>query len=171
MKFWSVLIIRIWLGFFFFFTSPPSPLLSLAHTFPLLLILSLIRVCSRCLLLIESKDQLKLEQTVGLESEVTTLGTIANLLLYFLLTFKICPCWVMSIWQQKETKIQLVSVWGVERTFLWVSDGLGLRTLDLLVEGHHFFKSFNFFTGTPQKSCTFFPPKGSWKVAFSWNDR
>lgn len=41
----------------------------------------------------------------------------------------------------------------------------GLRTLELPVEGHHFLKSFNFFTGTPpQNSCKFFFPKAAEKL-------
>lgn len=46
------------------------------------------------------------------------------------------------------------------------SDDSGLRTLELPVEGHHFLKSFNFFTGTPPKKIVvhFFSPKAAEKL-------
>lgn len=72
---------------------------------------------------IQPFETLRPEQIISSNIEVAAVGTTPNLLLYFLLTFKICPCWIMST--RRQQRVQLVSMWEVGRTLLLESDGSG----------------------------------------------
>lgn len=110
-----------------FFSYSPHPIALSCSPFLLLLVLSLWRVYSRCARVESSQSKItSLNKLLAMSwGDCLSRGTTPNLLLNFLLTFKICPCWIMSTWKEKKRGVQLVSVWEVGRTLLWESDGSG----------------------------------------------
>lgn len=87
-----------------FFSYSPHPIALSCSPFLLLLVLSLWRVYSRCARVESSQSKItSLNKLLAMSwGDCLSRGTTPNLLLNFLLTFKICPCWIMSTWKEKK---------------------------------------------------------------------